>query len=303
MKRFAVTSATRDREYTLTKGSANSKVLYFSTNPNGEAEIIRVYLRSNPRIRKNIFEVDFSTQLIRGRNTQGNILTKHPVLKIIKIEEGVSTLGGRKIYFNFETKRLNDTEYGDYLGEFKGSDKILVITEDGKYSLTTFDLSNHYEIDIHRIEKFNPKKQWSAVFFDAERKYYYIKRFEIEETSKYVSFIGDNEKSKLIAISDDEFPQIEVQFGGKHAQRENEYIDVEEFIAVKGFKARGKRITTYTVKKITFTEPLNKNNTTTQESENKDNDSKTNNSSKQPKTSEKKPSNNENGAPNQMSLF
>jgi len=302
MKRFAVTSVSRDREYTLTKGSANSKVLYFSTNPNGEAEIIRVYLKSNARLRKSIFEVDFSTQIIKGRNSQGNILTKHSVLKIIKIEEGVSTLSGRKIYFNFETKRLNDTGYGDCLGEFKGSDKILVITKDGKYSLTTFDLSNHYEIDIHCIEKFNPQKQWSAVFFDAEQKYYYIKRFKIEDTNKYVSFIGEHEESKFIAISDDEFPQIEIQFGGKHAQRENEYIDVEEFIAVKGFKARGKRATTYTVKKITFTEPLNKNNSTTQESENKDDNSETNDPSKHTEPP-KKPFDNGNGTPNQMSLF
>lgn len=258
MKRFAVTGITRDKLYDVSKGSPNSKVMYFSANPNGEAEIIKVYLRQNPRLRKTIFEVDFSTQVIKGRNSQGNILTKHPCFKIIKIEEGVSTLGGRKIYFNFETKRLNDGGYGEYLGEFKGSDKILVISNDGKYTLTTFDLSNHYEYELLKIEKFDDSKIWTAVFFDGEQQQFYIKRFEIEETSKFISFIGDHEKSYLVALNDDVYPQLQIQFGGKHASREVELIDVEEFIGVKGVKARGKRLTTFTVKTATFIEPLDK---------------------------------------------
>lgn len=258
MKRFNVTGVMRDKEYNVTKGEKNSKVLYFSANPNGEAEIIKVYLRPNPRLRKNVFEVDFSTQAIKGRNSQGNILTKHPTLKILKIEEGISTLGGRKIYFNPETKRLNDGGYGDFLGEFKGSDKILVITNDGKYTLTTFDLSNHYEINIHTIEKFNEGKIWTAVFFDAEQENIYIKRFEIEETAKYVSFIGDNEQSKLILLNDDTYPQLQVNFTGKHQNREPELIDVDEFISVKGVKARGKRVSTFTIGTMIFGEPLDK---------------------------------------------
>ncbi|OQA97241.1 MAG: DNA gyrase subunit A [Bacteroidetes bacterium ADurb.Bin217] len=258
MKRFAVTGITRDKVYDVSKGTPNSKIMYFSANPNGEAEIIKVYLRQNPRLRKTIFEVDFSTQVIKGRNSQGNILTKHPCFKIIKIEEGVSTLGGRKIYFNFETKRLNDGGYGEYLGEFKGSDKILVITNDGKYTLTTFDLSNHYEYDILKIEKFDDSKIWTAVFFDGEQDNYYIKRFEIEETGKFISVIGDHEKSYLVAINDDTYPQLQIQFGGKHSSREIELVDVDEFIGVKGVKARGKRITTFTVKTMTFIEPLEK---------------------------------------------
>ncbi len=256
MKRFAVTGVSRDKEYNLTKATPKSKIVYFSCNPNGEAEIIKVYLRANQRLRKSIFEVDFSTQAIKGRSSQGNILTKHHVVKIIKIEEGVSTLGGRKIYFNPETKRLNDSEYGDYLGEFKGSDKILVITKDGQYTLTTFDLTNHYEVEILKIEKFNPSKIWSVAFYDAEQKFYYAKRFEIEDTSKYLNFIGENEKSKFIDISDDKYPQLEIIFGDKHASRENEIIDINEFIGVKGYKARGKRLTTFTVKKVQFIEPL-----------------------------------------------
>ncbi|MDR0941463.1 MAG: DNA gyrase/topoisomerase IV subunit A [Bacteroidales bacterium] len=258
MKRFNVTGITRDKEYNVTRGEKNSKILYFSANPNGEAEIIKVYLRPNVRLRKNVFEIDFSTQAIKGRSSLGNILTKHPTLKILKIEEGVSTLGGRKIYYNPETKRLNDSGYGDFLGEFKGSDKILVITKDGKYTLTTFDLSNHYEIDIHTIEKFDSSKIWTAVFFDAEQDNIYIKRFEIEETAKYVSFIGDHAQSKLILVNDDTYPQLQINFTGKHATREPELIDVDEFIGVKGVKARGKRVSTFTIGTMIFGEPLNK---------------------------------------------
>lgn len=329
MKRFSVTGITRDKMYDVTKGSPNSKILYFSANPNGEAEIIKVYLRQNPRLRKTVFEIDFSTQVIKGRNSQGNILTKHPAYKIIKIEEGISTLGGRKIYFNFETKRLNDGGYGEYLGEFKGSDKILVITKDGKYILTTFDLTNHYEYEIITIEKFDDSKIWTAVFYDGEQEQNYIKRFEIEETSKLTSFIGDHEKSYLITVNDDTYPQLQLLFGGKHASREPENIDVDEFIGVKGVKARGKRVSNYTVKTFTFIEPLEK--TVTQDEEidpeseieeltddetidfeilesNSDEDT----ASESPKNdrkikSEEKPQNTppstNNGTPSQMSLF
>jgi topoisomerase-4 subunit A len=228
----------------------------------------------------------------------------------VKIEEGVSTLGGRNIYYNPETKRLNDSEYGDYLGEFKGSDKILVVSNDGSYGFTTFDLTNHFEMEINRIEKFVPGKIWSAVFYDAEQKYYYLKRFEAEETSKFIRFIGDHNDSKLIAISDDAYPQIEVQFGGKHADRENEVIDVEEFIAVKGVKARGKRITTYTVKKILFIEPLDKEPMQHDEPVNDgggddDVDIVHNPDIQEDKKSDepKNDTSNQSGSPNQMSLF
>ncbi|MDA3882104.1 MAG: DNA gyrase/topoisomerase IV subunit A [Bacteroidales bacterium] len=310
IKRFAVTSVTREKMYDLTKATPNSKILYFSANPNGEAEIVKVYLKPLPRLRKTVFEVDFSTQAIKGRSSQGVILTKHPVVKIVKIEEGVSTLGGRNIYYNPETKRLNDSEYGDYLGEFKGSDKILVVSKEGSYGFTTFDLTNHFEMDINRIEKFMPGKIWSAVFYDAEQKYYYLKRFEAEETSKFIRFIGDHDDSKLIGISDDAFPQIEIQFGGKHADRENEIIDVEDFIAVKGVKARGKRITTFMVKKISFIEPLEKEPTLHEEPVNDDGDDEIDSAPHKPDIQEDKKSDeskndasNQSGSPNQMSLF
>ncbi len=258
IKRFPVTGVTRDREYDLTLGSAKTKILYFSANPNGEAEIIKVYLRQDLHLRKPIFEVDFSTLAIKGKTSKGNILTKHPAYKIVKIEEGVSTLGGRKIYFNEETKRLNDAGYGTFLGEFKGSDRILVITEDGRFALTTFDLSNHFEYPILRIEKYDERKIWTALVYDAEQDLNYIKRFKIEESSKYVSFLPEAEGSKLLKINDDRFPQLCLSFGGKHANREMEYIDVDEFIAVKGFKAKGKRISNYTIDMMEFVEPLEK---------------------------------------------
>ncbi len=258
IKRFPATGITRDKEYNITLGTPKTKIMYFSANPNGEAEIVKVYLRQDLHLRKPIFEVDFSTLAIKGKLSKGNILTKHPTSKIVKIEDGVSTLGGRKIYYNEETKRLNDGGYGTYLGEFKGSDRILVITEDGKFALTTFDLSNHYEFPIARIEKYDERKIWTALVYDAEQDLNYIKRFKIEETSKYVNFLPEAEESKLIKINDDRFPQLCLRFGGKHANRDMEYIDVDEFIGVKNYKAKGKRVSTFTIDVMEFVEPLQK---------------------------------------------
>ncbi len=258
IKRFPATGITRDKEYNVTLGTPKTKIMYFSANPNGEAEIVKVYLRQDLHLRKPIFEVDFSTLSVKGKLSKGNILTKHPATKIVKIEDGVSTLGGRKIYFNEETKRLNDAGYGTYLGEFKGSDRILVFTEDGRFALTTFDLTNHYEFPILRIEKYDERKIWTALVYDAEQNLNYIKRFKIEETSKYVSFLLESEDSKLIKINDDRFPQLCLSFGGKHSNRDMEYIDVDEFIGVKSYKAKGKRVSTYTVDMMEFVEPLQK---------------------------------------------
>lgn len=258
MKRFSVTGVNRDKEYNITKGTVGSKVMYFSANPNGEAEIIKVWLRPRPMLKKTVFEIDFSQLTIKGRQSQGNTLSKHAIHKIKKIEEGVSTLGGRKIWFDTTTKRLNDQERGNYLGEFKGADKILVIYKNGNYILTTFDLTNHYDDDILIIEKFNPKKIFSVAFFDGSQDNNYLKRFLIEESDKLQNFIGEHQKSALLAISHDKFPQLKVMFGGKHKSREDEIIDVEEFIGIKGFKARGKRITTFEIKQVEFIEPLEK---------------------------------------------
>lgn len=258
MKRFSIGGVTRDKEYNLTKGSPKSKITYFSYNPNGEAEIVKVYLRPRPKLKKTIFELDFSTLGIKGRGVMGNVLTKHAVHRIQKIEEGVSTLGGLKVWYDNITMRLNTDERGEYLGEFKGSDKIIVITDDGKYSFTTYELSNHYPENIKVIEKWVPNKVFTAIFYDADQKYSYLKRFELEQTSKFVTFLGENPKSELYDVSGDKFPQVKIEFTGKHKDREDELVDAEEFIAVKGYKARGKRLTTYEVGTISFIEPLQK---------------------------------------------
>ncbi|MBN2778327.1 MAG: DNA gyrase/topoisomerase IV subunit A [Bacteroidales bacterium] len=258
IKRFAVTSVTRDKEYDLTKGEDGSRILYFTANPNGEAEVIKVFLKPKPKIRKLIFEQDFAEIAIKGRDAQGNILTKNDIHKITLKEEGVSTLGGRKIWFDEEVLRLNADSRGKYLGEFSGEDKILVITNSGTCRLTNFDLSNHYEENIKILEKYDPDKIFTAIHYDAEQEFFYIKRFNIDDSGKEQVFIGEMEGSYLVDITDDMFPQVKIIFGGKHESREDEFIDAEEFIAIKGLKARGKRITTFETKEILFDEPLEK---------------------------------------------
>jgi len=258
MKRFAVKGVTRDKEYDVTKGTQNSRVLYFSANPNGEAEIVKVYLKPRPKLKKLIFELDFSKLAIKGRSSQGNILTRHQVHRIVMKDAGVSTLGGIKIWFDEVVARLSTEERNLYLGEFKSNDKILVVTKDGDFNFTNYDLSNHYPDNILLIEKFQPNKVFTAVFYDAEQKFYYLKRFEFDESAKDGNIIGDNPDSKLIVLSDEKWPQIKITFGGKHESREDEIVDAEEFIAVKSYKARGKRLTTYEVSKIVETEPLQK---------------------------------------------
>jgi topoisomerase-4 subunit A len=258
IKRFAVTGITRDKEYDATKGLEGSKLIYFTANPNGEAEVIRVYLKPKPKVRKLVFEVDFKDVAIKGREAQGNILSKNDIHKITLKEEGVSTLGGRKIWFDEEVLRLNADSRGRYLGEFVGEDRILIITKDGLCRLTSFDLSNHYEENIVILEKYDPQKTFTAIHFDAEQGFFYLKRFKMEESGKEQSFISDFTGSYLVELSDDEFPQVKIIFGGKHASREPEYIDAEEFIDVKGIKARGKRLSTFETKEILFDEPLEK---------------------------------------------
>jgi topoisomerase-4 subunit A len=258
MKRFPIKGITRDKEYDITKGTDGSRLLYFSANPNGEAETVKIYLKPRPKLKKLILELDFKKLAIKGRGSMGNILTRHQVHRIVLKEEGVSTLGGIKIWFDEVVFRLSTEERGLYLGEFKGDDKILVVTKDGNSQLTNFDISNHYPDNILLIEKYKPAKIFTAVFFDAEQGNYYLKRFEFEDTNKEVNIIGDNPKSKLILLTQEKWPQIKIEFGGKHSDREPDIIDAEEFIAVKSYKARGKRLTNYNVKKIVEVEPLQK---------------------------------------------
>ena len=257
MKRFAVTGVTRDKEYDLTRGTAGSRIWYFSENPNGEAEVLRVTLKPKARLKRLMFEVDFGELGIKGRGAMGNILTKYEVHKIVLKEKGISTLGGRKIWFDPDVLRLNSDGRGKFLGEFQGEDQILVLYKNGEYQLYNFDLSNHFDADILGIEKYHPGKVLSAVYFDAEQEFYYVKRFEIEEISgKRIGFIGEHPNNKLISITWVHYPRFEIEFGGKNAQRENEIIEVSEFIGVKSYKARGKRLTNYEVENIKELEPV-----------------------------------------------
>ena len=257
MKRFAVTGVTRDKEYDLTQGTPGSRIMYFSENPNGEAEVLRVTLKPKPRIKKLIFEVDFSELAIKGRASMGNILTKFEIHKIALKEKGVSTLGGRKIWFDDDVSRLNSDNRGRFLGEFSGDDQILVIYKSGEYHLCNFDLSNHFDAGILLIEKFNPKKILTAVYLDAEQGYNYVKRFEIEDIqNRNVGFIGEFAENKLLRFTWVGHPRLELLFGGKNEGREPEVIDVDEFIGVKSYKAKGKRLSIYEIVQINELEPV-----------------------------------------------
>ena len=257
MKRFAVTSVTRDREYDLTQGPPGSRVVYFTANPNGEAEVIKVTLKPNPRIRKITFEKDFSEIAIKGRQAMGVILSKYDVHKIALKQKGGSTLGGRKVWFDRDVLRLNYDGRGEYLGEFQSEDSILVILNNGEFYTTNFDLSNHYEDNVQIVEKYDPNKVWSAVLYDADQQNYpYLKRFCFEAGSRKQNYLGDNKESKLILLTDEYYPRLEVIFGGHDSFREKLIIDADEFIAVKGFKAKGKRISTFNIEAINELEPV-----------------------------------------------
>lgn len=255
IKRFAVTSAARDKEYDLTRGTEGSRILYFSANPNGEAETVKVILKPKPRQKLLVFEKDFSEIAIKGRGSMGNILTKAEVHKITLKQRGSSTLGGRMVWFDRDVLRLNYDGRGEELGEFHSEDQILVIQPNGDFYATNFDLSNHYENDIQVIEKYQPQKVWTAVLYDADQKYCYLKRFQLEVSSRKQNFLGDNPKSRLMLLTDEAYPRIAVRFGGGDSFREPLEIDAEEFVGVKGFKARGKRVSNYLVESVEELEP------------------------------------------------
>jgi len=256
IKRFAIAGVTRDKEYDITQGTTGSRIAYFTANSNGEAEIIRITLKPRPRLVKLNLEKDFSDVAIKGRQSRGNLVTKNDVAKITLKQKGGSTLGGRKVWFDSDVLRLNYDGRGDYLGEFHNDDAILVISMNGTYYTTSFDLTNHFEKDIFAIQKFDAGKIWSVAFFDAEQNFYYLKRFQFELSQKAQSFIGDNPKSTLVSISEADFPRFELVFDGSDAHRGILEIDAEQFIGVKSFKARGKRLTTFALKTINELEPL-----------------------------------------------
>ena len=256
IKRFNVTSLARDKEYDLTMGTPGSRVAYFTCNPNGEAEVIKVTLEPNPKIKKIFLERDFSEILIKGRGSKGNLLTKYPIHRIALKSHGHSTLGGRKVWWDPDVNRLNYDEHGQLLGEFNEDDSILVVLEGGEFYLSNFDSSNHYEPNIRFVEKWKPEKVWSAVLFDADQQGYpYLKRFKMEATKRHQNYLGENPNSRELLLTDVVYPRIQVNFGGNDAGREPMIVDVEEFVGVKGFKARGKRITTLTVDSVVELEP------------------------------------------------
>ena len=259
MKRFNVTSMTRDREYDLTAGTPGSKVNYFTANPNGEAEIIKVVLEPDPKKkRQNIFlERDFSKVMIKSRGAKGVILTKQSIHRIGLKSQGHSTLGGRKVWFDPDVKRINYEEHGRFLGEFFDEDRILVILDNNDFYITNFDANNHYPDNIVRIEKWQPDKVWTAVLFDADNQGYpYIKRFTMDAMAKPQNFVGENANSRLVILTDVPFPRIKVTYGGHDAARSPEEIDAEQFIGQKGFKAKGKRISTWQIGTIEELEPV-----------------------------------------------
>lgn len=258
IKRFNVTSITRDKEYDLTMGTPGSRVIYFTANPNGEAELIKVTLDIDTTKKKqNIFlEKDFSEVLIKGRASRGNLLTKKSIHRIGLKSHGHSTLGGRKVWFDPDVNRINYEEHGNLLEEFWDGDSILVVLDNGEFYITNFDANNHYETNILRIEKWEPHKVWTAVLYDADNEGYpYVKRFLMEAIKKHQNYLGDNVNSKPILLTDVVYPRLQVTFGGVDAVRPALEIDVDSFIAVKGFKAKGKRISTFNIDKIEELEP------------------------------------------------
>ncbi len=256
VKRFFVKGITRDKEYDLTLGAPGSRILYFSANPNGEAEIVKTVLRPKPRIKKLVFDYDFADLAIKGRSSRGNLLSKNSVQRISLKQEGISTLGGRKIWYDKAVNRLNADERGEFLGEFMADDKILIINDKGSYRLSSFELTNHYQDELVCIQKFNPETVCSLVFFDAEQSYYYLKRFSFEEIHRMVSLIGDHPESHLVAFSFAPLARFKITYGGKHKDRPEDIVLAADFIGEKSYKARGKRLTTYEVKSIEEVEPL-----------------------------------------------
>ena len=256
IKRFNVSSVTRDREYDLTMGTPKSRVTWFSANSNGEAEIIKVTLKPQEKLKKLVFEKDFSEIDIKGRMARGNQLTKHEIFRIQLKAHGGSTLGGLKVWWDPDVQRINYDEHGEYLGEFQNNDQILVILPTGEYYLTNFDANNHYEQNILRIEKYKAKKVWTAVLWDAENQNQpYIKRFVFEDSKKKQSFLGENPESTLILLTDTPYPRLQLTFSEPDTFRGPLEVDAEEYIGVKGFKAKGKRLTTYALDQVTELEP------------------------------------------------
>lgn len=258
-KRFAITSVTRDKDYDITTGEEGSKILWFTVNHNGEAESVRIYLRPRPKLKKTQFEYDFSTLAIKGKASRGNLVSKNPIARIQLKSKGVSTIGGKDIWYDADIQKLNDEQRGQYLGEFGPEDKVLAIFKDGTFYTTSFDVSNRYQGEVIKIEKFDPNKTYTALYYDAAAKAFYVKRFSfVLSDNTPLSFIAPGTKSYLVALSEDKHPQFQVIFVGKYEHRDPENIDAEEYIAKKGYAAKGKKCHQYDLKEVKFIEPLHK---------------------------------------------
>lgn len=258
-KRFAITSVTRDKQYDITTGAEGSKIVWFTANHNGEAETVRIQLRPRAKLKKTSYEYDFSSLAIKGKASRGNLVSKYQVQKITLKSAGVSTIAGKDIWYDEYIQKLNDEERGQYLGAFDTNDKVLAVFTNGTFYTTSFDVSNRYQGDVLIIEKFDPEKTYTALYYDGGAKAYYVKRFSfVVSDNTPMSFISEGAKSKLIGLSDDLHPQYLVTFGGKHAHREPEAIDAEQWIAKKGVGAKGKKCHNLDVKKVEFIEPLHK---------------------------------------------
>ena len=256
-KRCSITSVTRDKEYNLTQGSAGSSILWFTVNHNGEAETVKIYLRPRPKLKKTNMEYDFSTLAIKGKTSRGNLVSKNPIQKIVMKSKGVSTIGGKNIWYDADIQKLNEDGRGILLGEFEGQDKVLAIFKGGTYYTTSFDLSNRYQGEVLKVEKFDPDRTYTVLYWDGSAKAFYIKRFSFTESDNSpLSFISDNKGSYLVDISEDAHPRFEVIFGGKYSHREPEDYLAEEFIAKKGLAAKGKKCHSYDLKAVKFIEPL-----------------------------------------------
>ena len=269
-KRFNVTSVTRDKEYDITQGTPGSELLWFTVNHNGEAETVKIYFRQRAKLKKLIDEYDFSQLLIKGRASRGNLVSKNPIQKIQLKSKGVSTIGGKDIWFDEDIQRLNEDGRGTLIGQFNTGDHILAIFKDGTYYTTSFDLSNRYQGELLKIEKLDLNKTYTVLYYDKSVSSFYVKRFSFDVSDNTpVSFISEAKGSYLVAISEDKHPQFEITFGGKHEHREAEAVDAEEFIAKKGLQAKGKRVSAMDVKSVKFIEPIHRpeDDVVTEESE------------------------------------
>ncbi len=288
IKRFAAGGLSRDKEYDLTMGTPGTKILYFSANPNGEAEIVKCWLKPRPKLKNLVFERDFSEIAIKGRSSMGNIFTKNDVLKVNMKQKGVSTLGGREVWYDADVNRLNYDGRGELLGEFESEDTILMITKRGTYQNLSFELTTHFADDVLRVEKFDAEKIWTVALYDADQKFPYLKRFPLEESKKEVSFLGENPHSRMLLLMDDYYARLEVKFAPDAAGSVAEpmIVDADEFIGIKSLKAKGKRLTTNEIASIEPLEPLRFPDDTAEASSTQEDDSDDGSESSTPEAEE-----------------